>query len=601
MQSCFWWRGWFCGVLLILGANSLSAAILQVDTKPGAAPFQTIQAALDQAKAGDTVHVRPGIYHERVQFKSGGTKDQPVVLEGEPGAIIDGSVNVALNWQLATDVGPGVYRVPLDFFPFTISVNGKLISTLDEKRVIETSKINTDRSNLRWREVFKNGVGDSGWNAVGGVAMYRKEEKDLLIRFKDQLDPRTLKLTVGPKEPCVQISGFDQCVVRGLTLRYAAYGVMIGNSIGSMVENCSVGPVDYGVHLGPGTEACTIRFNQMTMAPYAGSNPWMEGNWDVWQACKAGGFYDRYAIRMHSTKGRHEIHDNDIFDVWDGIEAGGDPGADGTANKECRIHHNYIHGVFDDGMESAGGQMKCQWYNNRLEYARCAFRIKDPVSGPLYIYRNIFFENKTDFRNWSPDAPKPVEVWVYHNTSTSDTAVAMVYGKTDVPITTPNYHYMNNLFWTRTWVATKKEYPLPDWKGDYNVFVKITPEFPVPWGSKAEYLNFMSEKNTLTPDERWESGIALAKEARREVHSVWVSKGGPGFVDAAKRNVALTKESPALACGVDLSKEAGGLLPGCGPGYFKGKRPDVGALQLGEAMPLLPRKPEVANKALALQ
>src|SRR4051812_36882715 len=107
--------------LVPLSFASVQAATLQVDAKPGAAQFQTIQAALDKAKAGDVVHVRSGVYQERVKFTAGGTEGQPVVLEGERGTIIDGSNPVKLDWQPAPDLGPGVYRASVDFMPFTVT------------------------------------------------------------------------------------------------------------------------------------------------------------------------------------------------------------------------------------------------------------------------------------------------------------------------------------------------------------------------------------------------------------------------------------------------------------------------------------------------
>ncbi len=58
------------------------------DSNPGteAAPFETIQRAVDIAKAGDTVIVHDGIYRERVDAKRSGTPSQPIKImaaEGE--------------------------------------------------------------------------------------------------------------------------------------------------------------------------------------------------------------------------------------------------------------------------------------------------------------------------------------------------------------------------------------------------------------------------------------------------------------------------------------------------------------------------------------
>ena len=63
---------------------------------------QTIQSGIDQAKAGDTVIVKPGRYPELVTFKTSGTSDAPITLRAEkPGTVlIDGADPVA-GWQKA--------------------------------------------------------------------------------------------------------------------------------------------------------------------------------------------------------------------------------------------------------------------------------------------------------------------------------------------------------------------------------------------------------------------------------------------------------------------------------------------------------------------
>ncbi|MBE6386416.1 MAG: DUF1565 domain-containing protein [Lentisphaerae bacterium] len=57
-----------------------------------AKPFKTIAHALDQAVAGDTVTVQPGVYNESLRFRSGGDKNAPLTLRAaKPGTVfIDG-------------------------------------------------------------------------------------------------------------------------------------------------------------------------------------------------------------------------------------------------------------------------------------------------------------------------------------------------------------------------------------------------------------------------------------------------------------------------------------------------------------------------------
>lgn len=566
------------GLLLIglIGGAVVNAATLVVDRNPGRARFQTIQSAMDQAQPGDTIKVGAGIYRERIRFKSGGKANAPLTLSGDPGAIIDGSSDVRLDWQPRPEFGPGVYRAALDFAPFTVTAEGKVLAFLDEKRV-DPALPHPDRDKFRWPEVFRNGVGPSGWDGVRAIAMYRHRERDLLVRFKDELDPRRLAMTVAPREACILVDGADWCIVAGFELRNAAYGVIVQNAVGTIIEHNRIGPTDYGIHVGVGSARCVVRYNEISMRPWAGSDFRRAGQWDVWEACKHGGFYDRYAVRLAEGAGGHEVHDNLIQDHWDGIQSGYPGTAEQNAN--VRIHHNHLRDIFDDALETSGGQINCEWFENVIENARCACRVKDPLRGPLYIYRNLFFNNGQDFRNYSGSkGPAPAVVWVYHNTSTSDTAVTMNYAA-GTKITTPNYHYLNNLFWCRNWVAkTNPAYPAPDWNGDYNVLVRLSPGAARPWDTGPGRSH----------EDVWAQAQEAARTAGMERHSTWVAEGDPGFTDDDRRILSLQASSVARQRGVDLSAHH---LPGCPPNYFGGERPDAGALQFGEPMPSVPRKP----------
>jgi len=585
------------GAVAALSGAMAHGAILTVDRKGGEGRFATIQAALDLARPGDTVHVRAGVYRERVKFKTGGRPDAPVTLEGDEGAVIDGSTPVPLHWEPAPEIGPAVYRTPLAFFPFTVTANGKIVTTLDERRTSTPAATPHPYGwkQIFWREAFVRGVGPSGWEGVKALAMYRHAEKELLLRFQGELDPRQMAITVAPKEPVVEIKGVDHCVVRGVALRNSSIGVLLERTKGSTVEACEIAPADFGVAIREGAERCLVRFNRISMNPYAGADPTSPGAWDNWQAVKVGGFYDRTGISIGPSRGYHEICDNAIHDHWDGISDFGNPPwepkvTNPTDNTGLRVHHNRISNLSDDGMETMGPGVDGRWHDNLIEKTLCGFRIKAPQKGPLYIYRNLFLENKEDFRNWGAGDqlfPEAV-VWVYHNTSTSDAAVTMNYGLTNGPVTTPGYHYLNNLFWCRHWVGKPAKLPLPDWKGEGNVFVRVTPEALRPWDKP---MDAAGEERNLAA---WQAGILLAENAGIDKASLWVKEGGPGFQDAAARNLALREESPARRRGADLSKRN---LPGCGEGYFKGTAPDAGALQWGESMPVTPRLPERKARA----
>lgn len=538
-------------LLALFIASPIHAAVIPV--KPG----ESVQGALDKAQPGDIVRLAPGVYRERVTFKNNGTHGKPIMLEGETGAVLDGSEDIKLDWQAAPDIAPGAYRAKVPFVVFTLTAEGKIVTMLREDRVRPGATEKDKEGNLwDYTKLFARGVGPSQWEGVKALSLYLTRPKELLVRFQNDLDPRALKITVAPREPIIKIEGANRCVVRNLALQNGAYGVLIENSIGSVVENCTIGPADYGVWLGSGADRCTVRFNKIFMNPYAGADPKSKGAWDNWTAHKRGGHYDRYGVQIRKTRGGHEIHDNYIHDTWDGIEDIGNAGE----NRGLRIHHNRIFNVSDDGLEPNGAEEDCHWNDNIVQKSICGFRIKAPTHGPLYIYRNIFLDNGEDFRNYGEVELKPAKVYIYHNTCTARAAIQSnkVFG-----IGTPDYHYFNNLFWCEYWWGDTGASIKPNWKGDYNVYVR------------------------RGNNPRWEETRLLAMQQKIDERSFW-TRGEPGFKDWEKRNVSLKTDSSSRQKGVDLRQ----LFDLDWPGLPQSPKPDAGALQFGEAMLQLPRKPE---------
>ncbi len=81
-------------------------------------PFSTIQQAARVAVAGDTIHVRPGIYRERVMPERGGDPGQPIVYQSEVlhGAVVTGSDVWSPSWR---DEGSGIFSAGVDDKLFT--------------------------------------------------------------------------------------------------------------------------------------------------------------------------------------------------------------------------------------------------------------------------------------------------------------------------------------------------------------------------------------------------------------------------------------------------------------------------------------------------
>jgi hypothetical protein len=538
---------------------------------PGVAPYPTIQSALNVAlSAGDRVYVPAGTYRERVSFKADG-----ITLEGAAGAIIDGSNAITPTWsQAPSPFVTGVYRTQItSFVPRTVTANGKWVLQLDK-----TKADDSPTSEPFWRDIFNNGAPDgsgwSGWDGMRALAMYDNAtgEKWLYVRFKDNLNPSTLAMTISADSKCVTVNGFDDCTVRGLTMKNGTYGVHVTNSAGTVVEECVIGPIEYGVFLTTGADQCIVRHNEIFLDPYWGADPWREAAYDAWEVNKGQGWSNRYAVYIGNTLGGNEVHDNYLRDHWDGVNS------NGNSSKLLgdKVHHNYLYRLFDNSIKASYNQADNEFHDNLIEVGRVGFRVSNPdAPGPLYVYRNLFIENKNDVRINSGSLLPDSEVWIYHNTSMSDTAIGVEWGSAPNSHT-PNYHIVNNLFWCIT-AARDTSYAAVDWQADYNVYVKAAPgdrPFPAEWDSL----------NATQRQQKWDLGINQADDviATNEDNTLWQATGLPGFTDSDGRDLSL------ISGGV--ARNRGQNLVGSGlPGVSSDTTPDAGALQYGEAMPVLPR------------
>ncbi len=534
-------------------------------------PFRSIQSALDKARPGDTVELAPGIYRERVRFRSGGKFQKPIRLNGPREAVIDASEDIPLNWLPAPEAGPLAYRAAVSRPVYSVTCPEGTVIILNERRVTpglpETVGTKTDRQGTKWIWDWKHnlrcGVGRYGWEAVKALAMYRRKSGELYLAFGNGRDPRKIAVTVSPKEAAVTIDGADWCVVSGITIRNAWYGVLLSDTFGSTVENCRIERTDFGVQMIEGARQCTVRFCDISYDPLASADPHEKGSWDIWQAHKTGGFYDRIGVNMLRTSGGHRIHDNYIHDHWGGIQDTGEAGQNGG----LEVHHNRIHNISDDGLEPDGAEENCRWYSNVVSRSLCGFRIKCVRKGPLYAYGNLFFQNKEDFRNFGTKNLAKAIVYVYFNTSTSRAAVK----NNAVPphIGTPNYHYFNNIFYCEhLFVPERPDLAAPDWQEKGNLFIR-------------------RGKNPL-----WERNRQEAAKRNFGKNSRYLTDVSPGFRNEALQDFSITADSPARNAGADISMYG---LPGLDTFLRKDGSSDAGALPFGTPMLCVPRSPEAVR------
>jgi hypothetical protein len=510
------------------------------DAGPGSAeqPFKTIQRALDQAKPGDRILVKAGTYRERVVFKVSGSQEKPLILEGEPGVVVDGSTPWQPAWEKAASIAPGVWRAKVPFQPHTLTADGKyVIAVLAEK-----TEEKVFREGIENKEIEDKAKRfDSDFSAVGGLWMYRPKENDVILRFHGDKDVSKMEITLAPREGVVSIKGVNYCVVRGLTLKNAHYGVVMSDTRGSTVEYCSMICCDHGVWMAPGVENSAAAYCDITLnGMFALTQPKCEF---PFKAFKGHGYADRRGVELRFCGNGNEVAYNYVHGMHDGIETKGqndqDDSWDASKIQDADIHHNLIADTIDDALEPNGGEVNCRWHHNVVRGGQ-QVRIKAPLKGPMYMYRNVLTGIE---RVWCYEK-SDCEFYFYHNTLKANWSIRF----TDPQI--PNFRFLNNVFLSDgTHIlgpAKKTIVPnLPKDHIDYN-FYTGDPEGKVP-----------------------KSGF--------EAHGIF---GKAETVNS--EDFHLKPGCPAIDAGTDLSSKFGKPLPGCAPGYFKGKAPDMGAFEFGD-------------------
>jgi hypothetical protein len=99
-------------LLAVLSCCRAEARDLYVDPGTGddgtTSPLKTIRHAIRSAKTGDTIHLKPAVYHEYAGFyDKRGEPGKPITLDGH-GATLEGSD--AIDPATWTEVSPGLFK-----------------------------------------------------------------------------------------------------------------------------------------------------------------------------------------------------------------------------------------------------------------------------------------------------------------------------------------------------------------------------------------------------------------------------------------------------------------------------------------------------------
>ena len=535
-------------------------------------PFRTVQRAVDKAPPGSTIIVRPGLYRERVVVTGGGAPGKPLTIRGEAGAILHGG-DAAKGWER---VGAGLYKKSgFPYRPMHMTWDGRFVLFTRKHKKTAARYLFGKPTPEDWEgiEVAFTSEGDTAW-----------------VRSRTGANPDDHAVTVCPAHheggATVLIRDARHVVLRGLTIRGGDAGVKLERASDCVVERNAIEHGKETVELARGCHRNKILDNYITLKTFGDMN-WMTSSdltrRHIVMMIKGDGRYDHHGIHMGWSGHDNEIAYNKIYQHWDGFKMYSIRGFHSMEDVEkvsrlfmrnTKFHHNIVCETWDWGIEPMGGEVNAEYHHNLLYWTQGS-RIKRIGTGPAYWHNNYYacpykglphiegrlkrgrdgrFTHAPGNCFYISDQNECL-LYVYHNTFAGQTSVSL--GR-PIKRNSKNWWFLNNL-------CDGETRCLSVWGGhgkDYHF-----------------HYNYLSRRGRPEWHEGYQGNV---KTFRR----LW-EPGTPGLF----RGFSIRREWPVRERGLDLSKPwtLDGVthkpLPGLKPGYFKGKAPDIGALQYGEAMP----------------
>jgi hypothetical protein len=352
-------------------------------------------------------------------------------------------------------------------------------------------------------------------------------------------------------EHIVHAEGVHDVWFEDMSFTKGDYAILSHNSGSLVVRRCHMYDVDYAV-------AATNNASD-TVNDYFVTDNIMEGptHWP-----RMHGIENPRGVQL--TGAGHVIAYNRIRAFADAIDTMPSPRCEAID-----IHNNDIYEMTDDGIETDYSQRNTRVFHNRILNAYQGITTQPVYGGPVYIWRNAMYNIcVSPFKLHN----EPSGVLIFHNTIVKDSYPFELW--TPVPLS--NSVARNNL-----WVGTKAGYafssttPMVDCDFDYDGFAG---------GPFAKFMRW-NGKDYLTLDD--------TKNGPAYRHAVLMSSDGL-FANGSQPP---TDEHHKYELKVDLrlsndngAIDKGQVLPGFNDGY-QGKGPDLGAYELGSALPQFgPRK-----------
>lgn len=416
--------------------------------------FATIQSAIDEAVAGDTVRLAPGIYHENVVFKRSGSADAPITLIG-PGAIIDGAdpeLQRASNsrWTPRTEGGVTYHVAESPFAGRAFPGVNTWIS-----RTSTPSEHGCDRLIATYASL--QGLKDG----PRGEGAYRDAFR-VHVRLADGEDPNQVGLSVGQAEAVVDLDGFSHIRVQGVEVRNGGTsGIRLGGEgnyadqliSDVIVRNCWVGIASGGAGVASGVRISRVRILNGQPDAWEWHGGYIHGV-GTYEKARFDGPYQGVGLDLKNLEDG-EIAGCLILGQWDGMAVRG---------HRVRIHHNTIGYLIDDGIElESPSSSEIEFFNNHIYAAFTGISVTSNSPGPIYIYRNVVETTRTQtamnpatknngfgIKSGHDWAGRAENVKFYHNTFYSNSYNVWEKLNDPAPNRWRGYDFVNNVFFSHS-------------------------------------------------------------------------------------------------------------------------------------------------------
>lgn len=239
-----WLLAWLMAYVFtgVANAETFHVSLQGNDAAAGtaAAPWRTLQHAVDALQPGDTVLIGPGVYRERITVRRGGTSAAPITLSALPGArvVVSGADLFSDGWS-KVEGSASVFSHPWDF-RFPINGPNDLTHPGDQEHQLTGRAEQVLHNSRLLRQVLRRE------QLAEDTFFADLEARRLLVWLRDGSDPARSDLEASTRTQWLAAEpGVSHVRVRGITFRYAAnhaqrgaFFLAGGNARGWQVDDC---------------------------------------------------------------------------------------------------------------------------------------------------------------------------------------------------------------------------------------------------------------------------------------------------------------------------------------------------------------------------